>query len=123
MPRFTTPLYVKENPDSLAAQLWHEADQASNKAIDTLILSAPKNNPGQYIDLHEIADRIGVKYESMKGNHHRKQWFPFEPVMQTTGAGGGLHGKFYDRHNVLVWINDYNRKKKARESHANHAGG
>ena len=104
-------LHIIEKPNSIAARNWYEVEREYAQAMTTCYGSAPQNNPDRYITLKEIAQRIGIKQESMETNAtNRPQWFPFNPVPGMNPESGTMI-RYYERAEVDAWIARYNERK------------
>lgn len=117
MTHLATPPFMRDNPDSLAARMWRETVEMREEAYEKVHQSAPRNNPGEYITLEEIAQRIGYRFNSMQVNSRRTSWFPFTPVVKARG-NGEMITYYYSRAPVELWIGKYLDKKRARERYA-----
>jgi hypothetical protein len=103
--------WIIANPDSDAARNWYEAEREYEQAMERCYGSAPKNRPERYITLREVAQRIGIKQESMETNAtNRPRYFPFQPV-PGRGSRNGPMVRYYDRAEVDIWIARYNERK------------
>lgn len=90
----------------LATRMTEEGDRMTKEALLTLYGSIPRNRPEKYIDLEEIARRIGIKHESMVQNTSRTGWFPFTPAVTVSGKK-----RWYYRKVVEPWIQEKQWKK------------
>jgi hypothetical protein len=71
----------------------------------------PERNP-ELISLVEVADRIGIKRNSMACNAgKRPMWFPFDPVMISRSGESGSRTRYYQRRGVERWITQYLKRK------------
>ena len=110
--------YIIANPNSVAARNWYEVEREYAQAMTTCYGSAPKNNPKKYITLKEVAQRIGVKQETVESNASvRPRWFPFNPV-PGGGEGAVQFVRYYDRAEVDPWITRYNERKAEHAARA-----
>lgn len=91
----------------------------SKRAIRDVFWGTPERNPS-LISLNEVADRIGIKRESMSTNASKRPlWFPFDVVTIGRAPGTGVPLRYYRRSEVERWITQYIRRRERAERAAN----
>lgn len=93
----------------------------SKRATRLAFWGAPERNP-YLISINEVADRIGIKRESMSTNASKRPlWFPFDVVTIGRAPGTGLPLRYYRRSEVGRWITQYISRRERAERARNRA--
>lgn len=92
---------------------------AWKRAIRAEFWGAPERNP-YLISINEVAERIGIKRESMSTSaSNRPMWFPFDVVTIGRAPDTGLPLRYYQRSGVERWIAQYCRRQARAEMRRN----